>query len=321
MAVFTKVDLETLQKFLKSYSVGELLSYEGITEGNENSNYLIKTTKGKFILTLYEKRVKAKDLPFFIGVMQYLSRNGIVCPTPIKMRSGDILSKIKNKYAALTSFIEGSCPKTITAQHCLELGRTMSRIHKTGNNFCKKRINSLSIENMKELIDQISIKGPVISQELKNELTEEIKYLQQNWPKNLPTGLVHADLFPDNVLFIKYRCTGIIDFYFSCNDILAYDIAICINSWCFNNNNKSIDKTKITSIIKGYEENRKLTTCEKQSLQLLCRGSSMRFLLTRLYDTLDTSKPREITLKDPDEFLYKLRYNQKLNSYSDYGLK
>ncbi|WP_341760064.1 homoserine kinase [Candidatus Endowatersipora endosymbiont of Watersipora subatra] len=304
MAVYTKVEEETLAQFLKNYNLGKTHSIKGIVKGVENTNYLLKSDSGKFILTLYEKRVNEDDLPFFIGLMEHLSQNGFSCPTPIRNRKGMVLGKLEKKTAAIMSFVEGIEVKRPKEGHCYSAGQTMARLHLAAANFQMRRTNSFDLKRL-ELIMATRDQMSSVEESLQELIDDELKYLQKNWPKSIPSGVIHADMFKDNTLFLNGKISGVIDFYFACNDFLAYDVAIALNSWCFDNNFRFLPGLS-NSFISGYNTIRPMTVQEIQSLPILVRGAALRFLLTRLRDWLDVQKDRLVVLHNPEAFISRL---------------
>lgn len=320
MAVYTDITEDDLSRFLTAYDVGQLTSYKGIAEGVENSNFLLHTTKGSYILTLYEKRVNADDLPFFLGLMHHLAERGLSCPLPLPRADGKLLGELSGRPAAVISFLEGMWLRKPEAKHCHEVGRALAAMHLAGEGFALKRTNALSVTSWRPLWVNSEARADEVQAGLKNEISAELEYLESHWPKSLPEGVIHADLFPDNVFFLGDRLSGLIDFYFACNDYLAYDVAVCLNSWCFEKNG-SYNITKGMAMLSGYESVRKLTPAEVDALPLLCRGSALRFFLTRLYDWLMTPAGALVVKKDPLEYLTKIRFHRAIASSAEYGLK
>ncbi|MCT4656870.1 MAG: homoserine kinase [Cohaesibacter sp.] len=319
MAVYTEVSDEELEAFVNSYEIGALLSYKGIAEGVENSNYLIHTESGNYILTLYEKRVDSNDLPFFLGLKEHLAEKGLNCPVPIKNREGKNLGHLAGRPAAIISFLEGMWVRRPNVTHCEQLGAAMARMHQAGADFDLVRPNALSVSGWRPLFAMCAGRADSVSAGLGAEIEAELDHLEAQWPQNLPTGIIHADLFPDNVFFLRNELSGLIDFYFACNDLLAYDIAICINAWCFEADDM-FNVTKIRALLKGYQSVRKLEASEMAALPLLARGAALRFLLTRLYDWLNVPQGALVMPKDPGEYIKKLRFHRSIRSVADYGL-
>ncbi|WP_020698028.1 homoserine kinase [Reyranella massiliensis] len=316
MAVYTEVGDTELEAFLAEYDIGEADALKGVAEGVENSNYLLTTSKGQYFLTLYEKRVDPKDLPFFLGLMDHLSARGINCPQPIHGRDGNAVRTLAGKPAAITTFLHGLSPRRITVAHCGPVGEALAGLHLAGKDFALKRPNALSVAGWRPLFEG---SRHHIDDGLAHELQAELDFLEANWPNDLPSGVIHADLFNDNVFFLHDRLSGLIDFYFACNDLLAYDVAICLNAWCFEVDN-AFNATKARNLLQGYDKVRRLTDEERRALPLLARGSALRFLLTRLYDWVHTPPNALVKRKDPQEYLAKLRFHRNTASLSDYGL-
>ena len=319
MAVYTEVSDEELDAFISSYDIGALTSYKGIAEGVENSNFLVKTTTGAYILTLYEKRVNPNDLPFFLGLKEHLSKNGLNCPTPLRNRNGKSLGHLAGRPAAMVSFLEGMWVRRPNVDHCEQLGVAMAQMHAAAEGFELRRENALSVSGWRPLFAMCDGRADEVAPGLQKEIAAELDFFEGHWPKDLPEGVIHADLFPDNVFFLRNALSGIIDFYFACNDLLAYDIAVCINAWCFEPD-EMFNVTKARALIKGYESVRPLTEAEYDALPLLARGAALRFLLTRLYDWLNVPEGAVVTPKDPMEYVKKLRFHRSIRTPADYGI-
>ncbi|SOC09644.1 homoserine kinase [Stappia indica] len=319
MAVYTDVSDEDLAAFVALYDIGDTLALKGIAEGVENSNFLLHTTSGYFILTLYEKRVNPADLPFFLELMRHLAARGISCPQPIAARSGAMLGELAGRPAAIISFLDGMWVRRPKREHCAELGEALARFHLAGADFAGQRPNTLSVDSWRPLLGASLDQADTVVPGLAAELTAELDHLESRWPTGLPAGVIHADLFPDNVFFIGERLSGLIDFYFACNDAFAYDVAICLNAWCFEPD-LSFNVTKARALLNGYRQVRDFTDAEFAALPLLARGSALRFLLTRLHDWLRVPPGALVTPKDPREYLRKLRFHQGVSTASDYGL-
>jgi homoserine kinase type II len=319
MAVYTDVAAEELADFLKGYDIGELLSYKGIAEGVENSNFLLHTTAGYFFLTLYEKRVAVGDLPFFLGLMAHLAQHGIVCPQPVTTREGDALGTLAGRPAAIIDFLEGVWPRKPNVAHCAAVGQALAKLHLAGRDFPMTRVNALSVSGWRPLFDSAGSRADTLQHGLRALLSDELDHLEKSWPKHLPDGVIHADLFPDNVLFLGDKLSGLIDFYFACNDILAYDIAICMNAWCFETDH-SFNVTKARAFLNAYGRERKLSGAEQEALPLLARGAALRILLTRLVDWFNVPPGALVRPKDPLEYVRKLRFQQTVASIRDYGV-
>jgi homoserine kinase type II len=319
MAVYTDVAADELAEFLTRYEIGELLSYKGIAEGVENSNFLLHTTAGSFFLTLYEKRVAVKDLPFFLGLMAHLAGHGIVCPQPVKGRDGETLGTLAGRPAAVIDFLEGVWPRKPNVAHCAAVGQALGKLHLAGRDFGMKRANALSVSGWRPLFDQAASRADTLQHGLRVLMSDELDHLEKSWPRHLPEGVIHADLFPDNVLFLGEKLSGLIDFYFACNDILTYDIAICLNAWCFESDH-SFNVTKARAFLNAYSRERQLSAAEQAALPLLARGAALRILLTRLVDWFNVPPGAMVKPKDPLEYVRKLRFQQGVASMSDYGV-
>jgi homoserine kinase type II len=319
MAVYTDVVAEDLAAFLAGYEIGELLAYKGIAEGVENSNFLVHTSRGNFILTLYERRVAVGDLPFFLGLMEHLHARGITCPQPVKNKQGDLLGKIAGRPAAIITFLDGMWIRRPSPAHCAALGGALAKLHLAGLDFPGKRANALSVEGWRGLYDHCGARANEVRRDLKDLLASELAHLERLWPRDLPDGVIHADLFPDNVFFLGDRLSGLIDFYFACTDALAYDVAVCLNAWCFETDH-SYNVTKGRNLLQAYAAVRPLSAPERRALPLLARGAALRFLLTRLVDWFDVPPGALVRPKDPIEYFRKLRFHQTVSSVRDYGI-
>lgn len=319
MAVYTPVSDDELQAFLADYDIGEVTSFAGIAEGVENSNFLVRTTRSTYILTLYEKRVKPGDLPFFIGLMDHLARKGLSCPRPVAARDGATLRTLNGRPAAVVTFLDGLWHRRIQPAYCRSLGAAMAAMHVAGADFPMTRANDLSVAGWRPLLEACSMKSNQIYHGLYNALNQELGRLERGWPDGLPGGTIHADLFPDNVFFLGDKVSGIIDFYFACTDALAYDLAICLNAWCFEPDG-SFNVTKARQLVTGYQTVRTLSAAEREAVPVLARGSALRFLLTRLYDWLNHPEGAFVKPKDPMEYHQKLRFHQSAAGPAAYGL-
>jgi homoserine kinase type II len=319
VAVYTDVAAEDLEPFLAGYDIGDLLSYKGIAEGVENSNFLVHTSRGHFVLTLYEKRVAAKDLPFFLGLMEHLHARGITCPQPVKNRKGEVLGRIAGRPAAMITFLDGMWIRRPSPAHCAALGEALAKLHLAGLGFEQCRVNALSVEGWRRLYENCRQRANKVHRDLERHLAAELIHLEKSWPRKLPQGVIHADLFPDNVFFLGNTLSGLIDFYFACTDALAYDVAICLNAWCFETDH-SYNVTKGRSLLQAYAQVRPLTQEERHALPLLARGAALRFLLTRLIDWFDVPPGALVRPKDPLEYYRKLRFHQQVRSVRDYGI-
>ncbi len=319
MAVYTDVPDDELAAFVRDYDLGDVVSCKGIAEGVENSNFLLRTEAGTFILTLYEKRVEPRDLPFFIALIEHLAGAGIACPTPVKGRDGQALRRLCGRPAAIVGFLDGLWPRRIQPFHCTGVGDALARLHLAGASFAMTRVNSLSLGGWKHLETVTRDRADEVQAGLAAEIHDELDRLAGEWPRDLPSGVIHADLFPDNVFFRGERVSGLIDFYFACTDLLAYDLAICLNAWCFESDG-SFNVTKARLLIAAYRAVRPLQESELAALPVLARGGALRFLLTRLYDWLNHPPGALVQRKDPLEYLRKLRFHRGVASVTAYGI-
>lgn len=319
MAVYTEVSDDELRDFIAAYDLGEMLSCKGIAEGVENSNFLIVTEKGPFILTLYEKRVDAGDLPYFLGLMEHIAATGFTCPTPVHARDGVALRTLAGRPAAVVTFLNGMWPRRISAAHCAALGAALAQFHKAGADFAMERPNNLSIGGWRPLAERIDpAAANALRSKLAKDIADELTFLEGHWPADLPRGTIHADLFPDNVFFSGDALTGFIDFYFACTDALAYDIAICLNAWCFDKDGAFMPAHG-QALLRAYQSVRKMTEAELAALPILARGAALRFLLTRLYDWINHPAGALVKKKDPLEYLRRLTFHRSVRSVADYG--
>jgi homoserine kinase type II len=319
MAVYTEVTAEELYALLECYQIGSLTAFKGIAEGVENSNFFLGTDSGQFILTLYERRVSAADLPFFLGLMEHLALNGVNCPIPVRDRNGQVLQTLADHPAAIVTFLPGYTLRKPQPNHCFELGSSLAALHEGGIAFPLKRENALSVAGWARLFAAVDGLGDKLVPEMSSNIAHLLRTLSEEWPSQLPRGVIHADLFPDNVFFLKDKVSGVIDFYFACNDLLAYDLAICLNAWCFELDH-SFNVTKAQALLKGYSSVRRMEQREIAALPLLARGAALRFLLTRLYDWFNTPDTAFVKRKDPLEYWRKLRFHQDVSSPEAYGL-
>ena len=320
MAVYTEVSDEDLTAFATDYGIGEVLSCKGIAEGIENTNYLVETEAGRFILTLYEKRVKRSDLPFYLGLMEHLAGKGIPCPTPLRTRDGEVLRELCGRPAVMVSFLPGMWPKRPGPAHCAALGEALAKMHLAGTDFSIRRPNDLTVGDWRALFQTSRGHAEGVRPGLPAELENELAFLEANWPSRLPAGVIHADLFPDNVFFRGEALSGLIDFYFACNDFFAYDVAVCMNAWCFEADGE-FNATKARRLLRAYRGVREFSPDELAALPVLARGSALRFVLTRLYDWANTPKDALVTPKDPLEFFALLRFHQGVKGPGEYGLE
>lgn len=320
MAVYTDVTEGELESFLQEYPAGRLLSYKGIAEGSENSNFLLHTSEGAFILTLYEKRVDIDDLPFFLGLMHHLAGKGISCPLPVERHDGKLFGTLAGRPAALITFLEGMWMRRPTVVHCREVGRALAELHVAGADFPLSRPNALAIDGWRKLWAGSHERADEVEKGLAAEVDTDFALFDREWPKDLPSGVIHADLFPDNVFFLGEKLSGLIDFYFACNDFYAYDVATCLNAWCFEKD-FSFNLTKGRALLAAYQSVRPLSHAEKEALPILARGSALRFMLTRLYDWLTIPDGALVQKRDPMEYIRRLRFHRAVKSPTEYGLR
>jgi len=320
MAVYTKLSEGNLKDILSNYNLGKLDSFKGIEEGIENTNYFLSVDKKKYILTVYEKRVKTKDLPFFSELMTTLNKSNFKCPVPITNNNKQVITDFNNKKLMIVTFLEGKAKSNLSPNNCKSVGIEVAKMHEITKNFNIKRQNDLSINSWRSLFDTVKGQCSKIHSDLPRLIEENLKDVEKNWPKNLPKGIIHADLFHDNIFFEKEKFSGIIDFYFSCNDFFAFEIAICFNALCFEGvkENLSFNVTKAKNFIEGYSSIRKLTEAEKDSIKVLSQGAALRFLLTRVFDALNTVEGAIVKVKDPIEYLKRLEFHKNSKNHEDY---
>ena len=320
MAVYTKLNKENIEEILTNYSIGQLREFKGIEDGIENTNYFLLVNSKKYILTIYEKRIKAEDLPFFSELMTGLDKENFKCPVPIKNNNNKTISNYKNKNLMIVSFLEGKAKNILSPNNCESLGREVARMHLITKNFKIQRQNSLSVGSWRTIFEQVKDKCIDIHKDLPKLIEANLADVEKNWPKNLPGGIIHADLFSDNIFFKDDKFNGIIDFYFSCNDFYALEIAICFNALCFDGskNNLSFNVTKAKNFMNGYSQLRKLNDIEKESIKVLSQGSALRFLLTRVFDTINTVEGAIVKVKDPMEYLVRLEFHKNAKNFEDY---
>lgn len=319
MAVYTEVTDAALAQFLADYDLGAVLALKGIAEGVENSNFLLHVEAGYFILTLYEKRVEEASLPFFLALMEHLAARGVNCPRPVRNREGGALGRINARPAALVTFLEGMSRSRPDAKSCAIVGKALGKLHLTGVDFAGHRDNALALDAWPQLFDQVRDRADEFAPGTAAMVERELDFLAQNWPRDLPRGTIHADLFPDNVLFLGDDPPGLIDFYFACTDDFAFDLAICVNAWCFEPD-LSFNHTKAVAMFDAYRRQRGLERSEVEAMPILARGAAMRFALTRLVDWLNVPQGALVHPKDPREYLQKLRFHQKVSSTGELGL-
>jgi homoserine kinase type II len=319
MAVYTEVSDDALDAFLDDYDIGTLVAFRGIAEGVENSNFSLRTTTGDFILTLYEKRVDPADLPWFLGLMRHLAARGLSCPLPVAGRDSEALRTLCGRHAAITTFLPGVWPRRVRPDHCRPLGEALGRLHLTGADFAPVRANALGPAGWSTLLEKCRARADEVQSGLAADLDAALAGILAAWPQDLPRGHIHADLFPDNVFFLDGRLSGLIDFYFACTDLLAYDVAVCLNAWCFEPD-FAFNATKGRALLAGYDAVRSLSDAERSALPVLAQGAALRFLLTRLYDWLNTPPGAFVTRKDPLDYMRRLRFHIATKDFHAYGL-
>tara|TARA_Y100000389_G_scaffold201584_1_gene244665 strand:+ start:831 stop:1799 length:969 start_codon:yes stop_codon:yes gene_type:complete len=320
MAVYTKINNKDISLLSKKFNLGKIIKFQGIKQGIENTNYLLKYKNNKYILTIFERRVQKKDLPFFMKLMDGLNQQKINCPKPLKDKNGKYLTLIRNKSACIVTFLEGKDKKILNNKNCYNVGKNIAKLHQASKNIKLFRKNSMSISNLDSLLKSIKFNSQTIVPNLKSILKKNLKEIKKEWPRNIPSGIIHGDLFIDNIFYNQDKFVGFIDFYFSSNDYLMYEIAICINALCFDKkkNKFILNNDKVKNLIKGYESIKKISQKEKNALNTLCRGAAIRYLLTRIYDYFNTPKTALIKIKDPKEYFQKLIIHNNLSDYKDY---
>ena len=320
MAIYTKISRNDVASIERKFNLGKIISFKGIKKGIENTNYLIRTKKNKYILTIFEKRVQKRDLPFFMSLMDKLNNHNINCPKPQKNKAGNYSINIKNKPASIVSFVEGKDKNKLKIKDCYEIGKNIAKLHMVSKKIKLYRKNSMSLNSWSKLLNKIGNKYKKIEVNLNELIKTSFADIKKRWPKKLTSGIIHGDLFIDNIFFKKNKFHGYIDFYFAANDFLMYEIAICINALCFDKKNRKFifNKKKSKNLLKGYSSIIKLSKNEKNSLNILCRGAALRYLLTRTYDYLYTPKSAIIKIKDPREYIQKLKIHNKFNSFKNY---
>ena len=319
MAVYTDVTDEALAAFLSGYGLGTAVAFRGIAEGVENSNFQLRTTAGDFILTLYEKRVDPAELPWFLGLMEHLASRGITCPQPVRGRDGEALRQLAGRPACITTFLPGVWPRRVRPEHCGPLGTALASLHQAGTGYSPVRPNALGPASWAPLLARIGDRADDVQPGLGEEVAAALDRIVAAWPDHLPHGHIHADLFPDNVFFLDGKLSGLIDFYFAATDLLAYDVAVCLNAWCFEPD-YAFNVTRARAMLAAYDRVRPLTPGERAALPVLCQGAAIRFLLTRLYDWLNTPPGAMVTRKDPVEYLRRLRFHLAATNEHAYGL-
>ncbi len=320
MAVYTKLNQNKVEEILSNYSLGKLDSFEGIEEGIENTNYFLSINKKKFILTIYEKRVKSEDLPFFSNLMSSLNKASFKCPAPVSNNKNNTITDFEGKKLMIVSFIEGKAKQNLSPSNCKSIGFEIAKMHELTKNLKLNRQNDLSVNSWRKLFEEVKDKCANIHKDLPKLIEENLNDVEKKWPKNLPSGIIHADLFHDNIFFLQDKFSGVIDFYFSCEDFYAFEIAICFNALCFDGlkSNLSFNVTKAKNFIDGYTSLRKLTVEELDSIKVLSQGAALRFLLTRVFDSLNKVEGAIVKIKDPMEYLRRLEFHKNSKNHEDY---
>ena len=320
MAVYTKLNQKKIEEILSNYSLGNMDSFKGIEEGIENTNYFLSVNKKKFILTIYEKRVKSADLPFFSDLMSSLNKASFKCPAPISNNNNETITNFEGKKLMIVSFLEGKAKQNLSPANCKSIGSEIAKMHELTKNLKLKRQNDLSVNSWRKLFNSVKDKCENIHKDLPRLIEENLNDVEKNWPKNLPKGIIHADLFHDNIFFIQDKFSGVIDFYFSCEDFFAFEIAICFNALCFDGlkSNLSFNVTKAKNFIDGYTSVRKLSQEELNNIKVLSQGAALRFLLTRVFDALNKVEGAIVKIKDPMEYLKRLEFHKNAKNHEDY---
>ena len=307
MAVYTVITDAMIDQLLAGYDIGQRRQLTGITQGVENTNYRLETTKGDYILTIYERRVTPAELPFFIGLKGHLAAKHFPCPSPVADKTGQILQTIKDKPMAIVTFLQGASITIPNEQHCRKAGEVLATLHLQAADFTIKRPNALSQHAWRPLFADTGKATDQLETGLTLTVDHWLSRIEAEWPKDLPSGVIHADLFPDNILFSGDEISGVIDFYFACQDWFAYDLAIMINAWCFDNQ-KAFQREHAAALFAGYTSLRPLNQAEYVSLPVLARGAAMRFFLTRLYDWINTPADAQVQPHNPVDYLDRLRF-------------
>ncbi|MEM6534373.1 MAG: homoserine kinase [Pseudomonadota bacterium] len=321
MAVYTSVSDEALAAFLEDYDLGAPQAFKGIAEGVENSNYYLETERGRFILTLFEKRANPDDLPYFVALKQHLADQGFACPRPVRGKDGKALRQLAGRHALIVTFLTGLSPKRPNAAQCRELGRGLAQLHAAASDFSDNRVNDLGPAAWPGLWHGREHVADTLRPGLADEIAADLIAIAEAKPQSivLPRGTIHADLFPDNAFFIGDKFSGAIDFYFACTDALAYDLAICINAWAFESSG-DYNYSNGANLIAGYQEVRPLEEAETAALPLLARGAALRFFLTRLVDWTDTPADALVRPKNPLDYASRLAFHRRARGAADYGV-
>ena len=320
MAVYTKINNKQIKFIEKKYNIGKIINFSGITKGIENTNFLLKTQKNKYILTIYEKRVRKEDLPFFSKLMLELNKKNFICPKPIPNRDNNYISSLDNKNFMIATYLEGKSKHSLSPNECGIVGKEIAKLHLITKDFTFKRTNDLSVKSWRKIFTQVKDNCSKIHKDLPKLIEANLLNIEKDWPSNLPSGIIHADLFNDNIFFKNNKFSGFIDFYFSCNDFFAFEIAICFNALCFDGlkQNLSFNVTKAKKLMGGYNEVRKISKEEKKSIKVLSQGAALRFLLTRVFDYINTVDDAVVKIKDPEEYLKRLEFHKNAKGFEDY---
>jgi homoserine kinase type II len=319
VAVYTEVTDDALAIFLLDYDIGAMVAFRGIAEGVENSNFSLRTNSGDFILTLYEKRVDPAELPWFLGLMEHLAKAGLSCPLPVRGRDGEALRQLAGRHAAVTTFLPGVWPRRVRPEHCTPVGSALASLHRAGADYAPVRPNALGPSSWTALLAACGAGADDVQPGLGAMLGDALRGIVAEWPTGLPTGHIHADLFPDNVFFLDGQLSGLIDFYFAATDLYAYDVAVCLNAWCFEPD-FSFNVTKSRALLAAYDAARPMDAAERAALPVLCQGAAIRFALTRLFDWVNTPPGALVTRKDPMEYVRRLRFHMTARSEAAYGI-
>jgi homoserine kinase type II len=318
MAVYTDIDDAALEALLTEYDLGPPLAFKGIAEGVQNSNFLLETPKGRYILTVFERLVKAEDLPFFMGMMAHLAEKGFPAALPVPGKDGKPIRTVQGKPAVIATFLQGMSPRRPDIDQCRQLGAGLARFHRALDDFRMRRPNDLSLASWPKLWEGREAAAEALNAGLAAQINSDLEVLKANWPKTLPGGAIHADLFPDNTFFLDGKLSGVIDFYFACTDFLAYDIAVCLNAWAFERRGE-YNLTKGRALIAGYESVRRLEPRERAAIPILSRGAAMRFFLTRLVDLASTPKDALVKPHNPMDYAERLGFHRQARGPEDYG--
>ncbi len=313
MAVYTQLTEEDVKGFLAHYDIGALRSFEGIVEGIDNTNFLV-VADARYILTVFESRIRAEELPYFLGYSGWLAERGIPCPKPMQGRDGEVIRTLKGKPAALVQFLEGKGNPDITPAHTALVGDLDAKMHLAAQDFLPWRENNLSLAGWRIIFDKIAPRADEVFPGMEKLIRHELAFLEEHWPGGLPSGPVHADLFPDNVFF-TYNAgvpalSGVIDFYFACNDSFAYDLMICLNAWCFDDRQRFVPELA-SALLKSYRDVRPLEDAELRALPLLARAAALRFLVTRAHDWIFRVPGALVNPKNPMDYVMRLKFFQQ----------